>query len=198
MLPSIVIEMYKEENATVLDYLSRGYSSSYSGEPIAQAMGVSHFTLLELVPREGVFLNLRQDIYIGPDERKEVKFIKGRLEYSRLTNAARAELPSAIEDTIKANEKRYVEFFNKAGSISIRKHSLELLPSIGKKHMQSIIEDREHKPFESFKDIIDRVKLMPDPVRVVQERVLEELEGNNIKYYLFSQPPSRKDERRYR
>lgn len=188
----------KEEYAVVLDYLSRGYSSSYTGEPIAQAVGTTRFTLLELVPRDGVFLNLRQQVYIGPEERKEVKFIKGRLEYSKLTNAARTELPNIIEEVIKSDEKRFVEFFNKAGPISIRKHSLELLPSVGKKHMESIIEERERKSFESFEDLTARVNLMPNPARVIQDRVLEELQGIGIKYYLFTAPPKREDTRRYR
>ncbi|MCK4327451.1 MAG: DUF655 domain-containing protein [Candidatus Diapherotrites archaeon] len=189
----------KEEQAIVLDYLSRGYSSSYTGEPIAQAVGTTRFTLLELVPRDGVFLSLRQQVYIGPDERKEVKFIKGRLEYAKLTNAARNELPLVIEETITANEAKYVEFFNKAGPISIRKHSLELLPSVGKKHMEAIVDERERKPFDSFKNLTERVNLMPNPVRVIQERVLEELQGNGIKYYIFTAPPKRDDApRRYR
>lgn len=188
----------KEEHAIVLDYLSRGYSSSYSGEPIAQALGTNRFTLLELVPREGVFLNIRQNVYIGPDERKEIKFIKGRLDYDKLTNAARTELPSVIEEIILSDEKRFVEFFNKAGPISIRKHSLELLPSVGKKHMESIIEERDRKPFESFEDLSTRVNLMPNPVRVVQERIIEELQGDGVKYYMFTAPPKREEPRRYR
>ncbi len=188
----------KEEHAVVLDYLSRGYSSSYTGEPVAQAVGTSRFTLLELVPRDGVFLNLRQEVYIGPEERKEIKFIKGRLDYSKLTNAARTELPNVVEEIIRADEKRFIEFFNKAGPISIRKHSLELLPSVGKRHMESIVAEREKRPFDSFDDISARVNLMPDPARVIQERVLEELQGDGIKYYLFTAPPKREEPRRYR
>ena len=189
----------KEEQAVVLDYLSRGYSSSYTGEAVAQAVGTTRFTLLELVPRDGVFLKLHQRVYIGPEERTEVKFIKGRLEYHKLTNGARTELPALIEQIVKENEPRFVEFFNKAGPISIRKHSLELLPSIGKKHMDSILDERERKPFASFDDISARVNLMPNPARVVQERVLEELQGIDVKYYLFTAPPKREDTpRRFR
>ena len=180
----------KEENVTILDYLSRGYSSSYTGEPIAQSVGMAFFTLLELVPREKVSLKLGQEVYIGAGEREEIKFIKGRMSYDALTHTARAELPRAVEDIIKKKEDMVVSFFNKAGSISIRKHSLELLPSIGKEHAKHIIETREQKPFESFEDISKRVRLMPNPVRVVQERVIEELKGD-AKYYLFTIPPKR-------
>lgn len=180
----------KEENVIVLDYLSRGYSSSYTGEPIAQSVGLEYFTLLELVPREKISLKLGQEIYIGPEEREEIKFIKGRLNYDKLTHTAQAELPDAVEGVIRSKESKFVGFFNKAGPISIRKHSLELLPSIGKEHARHIIETREAKPFENFKDLGDRVRLMPNPVRVIQERVIEELRGD-AKYYLFTLPPKK-------
>lgn len=188
----------KEENAIVLDYLSRGYSSSYTGEAIAQAVGTTRFTLLELIPREGVFLKLEQEVYIGPNERKDIKFIKGRLDYNKLTTAAKNELPHVIENIITKNEARFLEFFNKAGPISIRKHSLELLPSIGKKHMEALLYERDRKPFTSFEDLTTRVHLMPNPVKVIQERVLEELKGEGIKYYLFTAPPKREEPRRYK
>ncbi len=187
--------MGREEHAIVLEFLSRGYSSSYTGEPVAQAVGTTNFTLLELVPRDGVALSLGQEVYIGPEERKEVKFIKGRLEYNKLTNTAQQELTRVVDTVVRENEKKYVEFFNKAGPISIRKHSLELLPSIGKKHATNIIEERDSKPFESFADISERVNLMPDPVRVVTERVIEELMGSDIKYYMFTVPPKREERR---
>ena len=153
----------KEETVTILDYLSRGYSSSYTGEPIAQSVGNEYFTLLELVPREKISLKLGQEVYIGEGERKDIKFIKGRMTYDNLTNTARAELPRAVEDIIKKKESKFVEFFNRAGPISIRKHSLELLPSIGKEHAKHIIEKREEKPFASFDDMTQRVRLMPNP-----------------------------------
>ena len=108
----------KEEYAIVLDYLSRGYSSSYSGEPIAQAIGTTRFTLLELVPRDGVFLKLRQRVYIGPEERKEVKFIKGRLDYTKLTNGARTELPTLIDKIVLENE--YINFFDPSKENMVR------------------------------------------------------------------------------
>ena len=180
----------KEETVIILDYLSRGYSSSYTGEPIAQSVGHDYFTLLELVPRDKSSLKLGQEVYIGTGERKEIKFIKGRIAYDKLTHTSQAELPQAIEGIIKRKEPKFINFFNKAGSISIRKHSLELLPSIGKEHAKHIIETREEKPFESFEDVSKRVRLMPNPVRVIQERVIEELKGD-AKYYLFTIPPKK-------
>jgi len=61
---------------------------------------------------------------------------------------------------------------------------LEILPGIGKKHMWDIINVRKEKPFESFEDIKNRIKLIPDPKHAIIKRILEELE-NKDKYHLF-------------
>lgn len=168
--------------------MQTGYASSFKKEPVAQAIGKEHFSLLELVIRSDAKVSLREEVYIGQDKREKVQYIKGRLEFNNLTATARNELKDVVNDLVKKNEQRFVEFFNKTGAITIRQHSLELLPNIGKKHMISIIDEREKRPFESFKDITDRVKLMPDPHRVIVERILEELEGKS-KYHLFVRGP---------
>ena len=84
----------------------------------------------------------------------------------------------------KKNQKKFVDFFNNALPLSTRMHQIELLPGVGKKHMWEIINAREEKPFESFEDIKKRVKLMPDPGKVIVKRITEELEGKE-KHRLF-------------
>lgn len=187
--------MFREEYAIILDYLPGGYAGSYKQEPVAQALGESFFSLLELVPRENTTLVSRERVYIGADKREKIQFIKGRLTYDRLTITGRSEISSVVEDLVRKNEAKYVNFFNKAGPVTVRQHTLELLPNIGKKHMWDLINEREKKPFESFKNICDRVNLMPDPARVITERIIEELEGRS-KYYLFTRPPAPPELRR--
>jgi putative nucleotide binding protein len=178
--------MSREEYAIVLDYLSRGYADSYRKEPIAQALGERNFTLLELVPREEAKLGLRERVYIVNDKREKIKFIKGKLHYNKLTAAGRNELRDIVEEMVNKDEDRFVQIFNKAGPITVRQHSLELLPNIGKKHMWDIINEREKEPFKNFDDLRKRINLMPDPVKVISERILEELEGRS-KYHLIVQ-----------
>ena len=50
--------------------------------------------------------------------------------------------------------------------------------------MWEIVETRKDKPFETFDDLKSRVKLMPDPKKLIMKRILLELEGNE-KHYLF-------------
>ena len=59
-----------------------------------------------------------------------------------------------------------------------------MLPGIGKKHMWEILEIRKEKQFESLHDIKERVKLLPDPEKIIIKRILMEL-NNEDKYRLF-------------
>ena len=174
----------KESNCIVLDFLPSGYADRRHTEPIAQAIGTSFFSLLELVTREGVTLNQEEDVYIGEGKRDKIRFIRGQIEYRDLTSMARNLLPETVDKLVRQNEQRFVEFFNKGTVITPRMHQFQLLPGVGKKHMIDILAERSKKPFASFVEISERVKLFPDPVKTIVRRVLQELEGDE-KYYLF-------------
>jgi len=178
----------KEEYAVVLDFLQHGYPfdnrPSHKKTPIAQAIGKENFTLLELVPKVGVFLQPYEEVYIGSEKREKIHHISGKLPFDKLTSTANAELKHVVEDLVVKNESKFIDFFNKAAPLTTRMHQLELLPGLGKKHMWEIIEERKDKPFESFINLKSRVKLMPDPKTIVMKRVLSELMGKE-KYRLF-------------
>ena len=186
MIPTETEKNVREEKAIILDFLPHGYAFDHGAmkTPIAQALGIEHLSLLELIPKKDVFVQPHQAIYIGEGTRDEIHHIKGRIEIEKLTSTARAELQHVIEKVITDDEPRFVKFFNKAQPLSMRMHQLELLPGLGKKHMWEIIEARKAKPFESFEDIRARVKLMPDPKQIVIKRILSEMEGKE-KYKIF-------------
>ena|SRR3989338_31249 len=181
-------EKIREDTAIVLDFLPNGYSYDdrpmYMKTPIAQAMGKGHFVLLELVPKKGIHLQPFEEVYIGDGKRDKIHHIIGKLGMAKLTATAKSQLEFVIQDIIRKNEKKFVEFFNHAQPLSTRMHQLELLPGLGKKHMWQIIESRQDKPFESFADLKNRVKLMPDPEKAVIRRILQELESTE-KHKLF-------------
>ena len=181
----------KEETCLILDFLSEGYADRRKSEPIAQAVGTAFFSLLELVPRESITLTPEEEVYIGEGKRDKIRFIRGSLEYNKLTSLARTLMPEIVEKLVKRNEQRFVEFFNKASTITPRMHQFQLLPGVGKKHMSDMLEERRKKAFDSFDDIKQRVKLFPDPVKTVVHRVLQELEGDE-KYYIFAYKPQRR------
>jgi putative nucleotide binding protein len=176
----------REENAIVLDYLEHGYpfEQGTMKTPIVQALGLTHLTIMELIPKKGVHLQPYQEIYIGEGKREEIHHIKGKIPMEKLTSTARNELKHVIEELITKDETRFIKFFNSAQPLTMRMHQLELLPGLGKKHMWEVILARKAKPFESFEDIKARVKLIPDPKGMIIKRILAELEGKE-KYKLF-------------
>ncbi len=178
----------KEEQAIILDFLPNGYPfdkrPSFKKTPIAQAMGKAHFSLLELVPKKEIFLQPHEEVYIGEGKREKIHHIIGKISSDKLTTTASAELKHIIKENVSNNEKKFVEFFNKAQPLTTRMHQLELLPGLGKKHMWEILEARKEKDFETFDEIKKRVKLMPDPKTTIIKRIIQELSGKE-KHFLF-------------
>ena len=186
--------MKVEEKALVIDYMARGRSSDFKTEPLAQLIGTEFFTLLEVVPKSNVELKVLEEVYVGKGDRDKIEFIKKRISFKNLTNTSLSDVENAIEAIIKNNKTKFVSFFNDSRSITLKRHQIELLPGMGKKHMLQLIKEREKEPFKSFEDIKTRVHSVPDPIRSMVKRIMEELEGQDIKYYLFVRPPSQEKE----
>ena len=176
--------MAKEEYAIVLEYLPNGYPLEKKMLPIAQAIGEKNFTLLELVPRRGITLEIGEKVYIGNDKREKISYILGRLKREKITEAAKNQMEEIVPTLLKDSEEKFIEFFNKSDPINKRLHQIELIPGLGKKHMQEIIKQREEKPFVSFEDMKKRVQNLPDPEKAVEKRIIQEL-VNMERYNLF-------------
>jgi len=174
----------KEEKAIVLDFLPYGYPLEKKMMPIAQAVGTKNFTLLELVPRRGLKLEIGEEVYIGEGKRDKVYYILGKLAFAKISENAKNFLQQHIEKQVTLDEKRFVDFFNNSQPINMRLHQLELIPGFWKKHTQAILEEKEKKPFESFEDLKKRIGNLPDPKIAIVKRILEEMKGEE-RHYLF-------------
>jgi putative nucleotide binding protein len=177
-----------EAYAHVLDVLPHGRQTEHGfhREPLALAIGDDELKLFELVPRPGTALAPGQRIPLVPQagSAPPIDHVRRRLAYDELTVAARAELPGALEAIVRENPERYLRFFNEAPAVSRRFHLLELLPGIGKKTMQQIVDERRRAPFRSFVELEERLGLK-NPERLVVARIEQELSGVDDKYRLF-------------
>ncbi len=176
--------MVKEEYAIILEYLPNGYPLESRRIPLAQAIGDKNLTLLELVPRKESTLEIGEKVYIGEGKRDKISYILGRLKREKLTEAAKNQLQEIIQNLIKLSEQKFVNFFNKAEAINKRVHQIELLPGLGKKHMQEILKAREEKEFESLEDMKNRIQNLPDPEKSIEKRIFQEL-TNLERFNLF-------------
>lgn len=154
----------------------------YRSQPLVQSIGTKYFTLLEAIPLIGIRVDVFEKVDLSyPSKLRRITPIS----YSELSSLARSNLPEAVRRIVIENERFFTVFFNIAEPINIRLHALELLPEIGKKTMNAILEARKVKIFESFEDIRKRVEI--DPVKVLVERIIREL-ADSEKYYLFIKP----------
>ena len=174
----------KDETATVLEYLPNGYPLEKKMMPLAQAIGESNFTLLELVPRRGIALESGESVYIGQGKRDKIYYILGRLPPEKLTESSKQQLEEFIKKVVEKKEQEFVDFFNKSEAVNKRFHQIELLPGLGKKHMKEIIKQRQEKPFGSFEDMKERIPNLPDPHKSVEKRMFKELTQTE-RYNLF-------------
>lgn len=175
----------REERVYILDYLPGGHAEDrVSDDPIAQGVGVDHFTLLELVPEEAADITIGEIVDVG-DGNDGIERVKSRVGHGDLTGGASNELEYAVEAIIEEDEERFVEFFNEAGSVTIRMHQLDLLPGVGEKIRNSILDERKYDPFESLDDIEERISGFHDPAGVLAERILDEIHDRDVKYKIF-------------
>ena len=99
------ISLDKEEHVMVLDFLPNGYPlddrPSYKKNPIAQTLGKEHFTLLEIVPKTGIFLQPNEEIYIGEGKRDKVHHIVGKLQFDKLTETGKNTLRLVVKNVVE-------------------------------------------------------------------------------------------------
>jgi len=175
--------------AVVLDYLPHGRPDDdrpqYKKSPLAYALGESEFRLLELTVADEADVGIGDRIVLAPeDERESVTRIR-EVEYDDLSNAAHSELEYVVEEIVDRHERRFVDFYNDAQPITLRLHQLNLLPGIGKKLRNDVLDERKRAPFESFAELEERITGLHDPKGVIVDRILEELRDEDLKYRTF-------------
>jgi putative nucleotide binding protein len=182
----------REEVARILDYLPYGRtpdSRSYQKQPLIQAVGEANFVLMEMTPKEGAVPTAGTRVYIGSGSRDIIDHVNRRIDYSELSNNAKLELTYQIVSIILDNEPRFIRYFNEAGPITTRMHALELLPGIGKKLMWAVLNERKKGAFKSFADLMERVKGLHNPEKIIYKRIEDELMDDKIKYRVFTTMP---------
>jgi len=162
-----------EKYARVIDFIPE---SSVNG-PLLHLVGEDYFVLFNAEPTKKDY-DIGERLYVGKGPRDGVGVIFGILKYSDLTGPGKSILPDVLRQIILDKEEFYVNFFNYAPAITNRMHSLELLPGIGKKHRDKILEERAKEKFKSFKDIEKRTKIH-DPVGLIVERIILEMRGHD-------------------
>lgn len=173
--------------AVVLDYLAHGRTDEgrprYEQAPLAHALGVSQFRLYELILEADASVSIGEELAVRPPEPPIEEF--RQLTYDDLSSGAEAELEYAVEELIERYEDRFVAVYSEAQPITLRLHQLNLLPGIGDKLRDDILDARKRGPFTDFENITERIDGLYDPADIIKERILTELRDPDLKYHLF-------------
>ncbi|EQD68094.1 protein containing DUF655 [mine drainage metagenome] len=180
-----------ESYAHLLDYLPNGRQTErgFHREPLALGIGETELKLFELVPGRGrpsrPANGSRCSRSRGPRRRSTTSGAASATTSSRSPGAP--SFPGRSSGSSGGHPERFLRFFNEAPAVSRRFHLLELLPGIGKKTMQQIVDERKRAPFSSFDEMEQRLHLK-SPELLIVGRIEEELRGVPDKYRLFVAP----------
>ncbi|MFB6302143.1 MAG: DUF655 domain-containing protein [Haloferacaceae archaeon] len=178
-------------HAVVLDHLPHGRPGDdrpqYEKAPIVYALGERDFRLVEVDLADDADVSIGDRVALDPSASDLIERIR-EVEYEDISNGARSELEYVVADVVEREEDRFVEFFNEAQPITLRLHQLNLLPGIGKKLRNNVLDERKREPFADFADLTERVSGLHDPKGVLVDRIIEELRDEDLKYKLFVRP----------
>ena len=181
-----------EEYAVVLDHLPYGRPDDdrpqHQKPEVAYAVGEATFDLFELTLAEDADVSIGDRLVVAPEADREVVSRYREVGYDDLSRGAEQELEYVVEEIVERHPQRFLDYFNEAQPLTLRLHQLNVLPGIGEKLRNDILDSRKYDgPFESFEELEDRISGLHDPKGTVVERVLEELrEDEEIKYRAFT------------
>ena len=108
--------------------------------------------------------------------RTKVQSVLGKLDYKQISGSSQSEIDNVVKTIVTNNEERFVDYINNAQPLTPRKHSLELIPGIGKTYLKLIIEQINKQKFLNYKDMEERAGLK-EPVNHLSKRIIEEISG---------------------
>jgi putative nucleotide binding protein len=146
-------------------------------------MQVPSFQFFEVALNRGEVLTIQDRIEITGEKGPLGRIIR-HMKYEELTPTSKDILEDVLMQYVTDNEADFVKFLNNAGPITIKRHTLEVLPGIGKKSMWDIVNERQKSPFTDFANFKTRVPGIKIE-EVIAKRIIEELGNPDEKHYLF-------------
>ena len=149
---------------------------------VATVMAEKTLAFCRLKVKGSDVLNLNQRIYIGKDrtKRTEVQGILGMAHMDKMSNMAKQDLPTLVQTFIEEHGQYFVdEFYNKAGPMSLKQHSYELLPDVGPVKARNMVKARDQVGrFASMDELNALAKVKG--AELLAQRFIEEMEDKTL------------------
>jgi putative nucleotide binding protein len=151
---------------------------------VIYGLGIEEFKIFDMKPVPEAAINIGDRCYIGKEteERTQIDHVRARVNYKELTHTAQSELVFVLDEIVRENEEKFIQFYNHAGPISRRYHSLELIPGLGKKTMNLIVKNR---PYTAFREMEEKIPNFRNPEKYISHRIENEIKETDQKYRLF-------------
>jgi len=98
------------------------------------------------------------------------------IRYKDISSTTQSELVEAIMNEIRNSPDNHLSFYNRANNISLKVHSFQLLPTIGKSKAQQMVQSRGMIGWQNFDDIDEKCSI--DSVKLLAERYVIEMEDS--------------------
>ena len=113
---------------------------------VATVMAEKSLLFCRLKVKATELIPINQRVYIGKDrsKRTEVLGILGMAHLDKMSNMAKQDMPSLVQMFVEEHGQYFVdEFYNKAGPMSLKQHSYELLPDVGPVKARNMVKARD-------------------------------------------------------
>lgn len=111
-------------------------------------------------------------------EDAEITMILGKDRFRELPNSANMALLEVIKDILRDNPEPALEFYNRAGPVSLKFHAFQMLPGIGPRKAKQMFQSRTSMGWDTFEEVDEACTV--DSLQLIAERLVEELEDPKL------------------
>ena len=149
---------------------------------VATVMAEKSLMFCRLKMKASELIPINQRIYIGKDrsKRTEVLGILGMAHLDKMSNMARQDMPSLVQMFVEEHGQYFVdEFYNKAGPMSLKQHSYELLPDVGPVKARNMVKARDGVGVFASMDELNALAKIKG-AELLAQRFVEEMEDKSL------------------
>ena len=149
---------------------------------VATVMAEKSLMFCRLKMKASELIPINQRIYIGKDrsKRTEVLGILGMAHLDKMSNMAKQDMPSLVQMFVEEHGQYFVdEFYNKAGPMSLKQHSYELLPDVGPVKARNMVKARDGVGVFASMDELNALAKIKG-AELLAQRFVEEMEDKSL------------------
>ena len=145
---------------------------------VATVMAEKSLLFCRLKVKATELIPINQRVYIGKDrsKRTDVLGIQGMINLDKMSNMAKQDMPSLVQMFVEEHGQYFVdEFYNKAGPMSLKQHSYELLPDVGPVKARNMVKARDGVGVFASMDELNALAKIKG-AELLAQRFVEEME----------------------